>query len=119
MYLKNKTVARTVHKVLVLLERRDGEETSSLWRMSSWPTGEKCFHIFWIRKVLGKGQRRMLVEKGLTLSFFLRAELDRLEILYTLRKEEHRLPLSRGGECPSQETYKRIISSTTRFEKRP
>lgn len=77
MYLKNKTVARAVHKVLVLkvlvllgLERRDGEETSSLWRMSSWPTGRKCFHIFWIRKVLGKGQRRMLVERVCPFLFF-------------------------------------------------
>lgn len=65
MYSKNKIVGRAEHNVLVSsrLGEKAGEETSSLWRISSWPTGKECFHGFWMRRDLGKGQTARLVEK--------------------------------------------------------
>lgn len=125
MYLKNKTVARAVHKVLVLkvlvllgLERRDGRKPALCGEWVHGPQAGNVSTSSGFRRFWGRG-REECWWKGSAPFFFSEGRTGRVEILYTLRKEEHRPPLSSGGECPSQETHKRIISSTTRFKKRP
>lgn len=120
MYLKNKTVGRTVHKVLVLLGLgKEGWEGNQLSVENEFMAHRREVFLHLLdAEGSGEGAEKNAGGKGLT-PFFSEGRTGRMEILYTLRKGGHRLPLSSGGECPSQETHKRIISSTTRFKKMP
>lgn len=94
MYLKNKTVGRTVHKVLVLLdlgEKGWGENQLSVENEFMTHRQEMFPHLL-DAEGSRKGAEKNAGGKGSDPFSFSEGRTGRVEILYTLGKEEHRLP---------------------------